>query len=52
MTRNYASQEKEQRRGEEWEKRMLGQIAGLLAKEGWISPEEQIRFLSLVYKEE
>ncbi len=41
-----------QMKKEQWEKMMLGQIASFLAKEKLINPEEQIRFLSIVQKEE
>ncbi len=36
----------------QWEKMMLGQIAGFLVKERLINPEEQIRFLSIVKEED
>ena len=41
-----------QMKKEQWVKMMLGQIASFLAKEKLINPEEQIRFLSIVQKEE
>lgn len=41
-----------QMKKEQWEKMMLGQIASFLEKEKLINPEEQIRFLSIVQKEE
>ncbi len=36
----------------QWEKMMLRQIAGFLAKEKLINPEEQIRFLSIIKEED
>lgn len=35
-----------------WKLMIWGQLAGLLVREGMISPEEQIRFLALVRKGE
>lgn len=46
-TREVLQMEKKRR-----EKMLLGQIASLLAREKLINPDEQIRFLSIVQKEE
>ncbi len=52
MSEACTDKEELQMEKEQWEKRMLGQIASLLAEEKLINPEEQIRFLSLLDKGE
>lgn len=52
MPEEFTACEKSKIKNKVWEKKMLREIAGLLAKEKLINPKEYLCFLSIVQKEE